>query len=247
VLSRNFGAFAAIREGLHLARGRVFAVMAADLQEPPELALEFFRRLLADECDVVVGVRRSRDDPAWIRTTSSIYWKLYRRLVIREVPAGGVDIFGCNERFRAELLRLNERAGFLIGQIFWLGFRRLELPYDRLPRKKGESGWPFRRRLRYLLDSVFAHSDLPILLLVLMGGIGALLSILAALIVSIAWLAGMIPVLGYTPLMLSVLFVGFVIIFCLGIIGIYVWRIAENVRARPLAVVAKLECFGPGS
>jgi glycosyltransferase involved in cell wall biosynthesis len=244
-LSRNFGSFAAIREGLRAARGRFFAVMAADLQEPPELAEEFFRRLAADECDVAVGVRRSRGDQAWVRLTSAVYWSLYRRFVMREVPAGGVDMFGCNLRFRDELLQLNEQAAFLIGQIFWLGFRRIEVPYDRLPRAKGESGWPLRRRLRYLVDSIFAHSDLPIQLLVLLGGFGTVLSLLAAVVVAIAWLAGGIAVQGYVPIMLALLFVGFVIILSLGIVGIYVWRIAENVRQRPLAVVARQEPFGP--
>ena len=246
VLSRNFGSFAAIREGLRIARGSVFAVMAADLQEPPELALDFFRRLLADECDVAVGVRRSRSDPAWVRATSAIYWSLYRRFVIREVPIGGVDMFACNEHFRAELLHLNENAGFLIGQIFWLGFRRAEVLYDRRRRQKGVTGWPFRRRLRYLVDSIFAHSDLPIHLLVMMGGIGATLTLSAATTVLVAWLAGAIHVQGYVPLMLSVLFVGFVIVLCLGIVGIYVWRIAENVRGRPLAIVASREEFRTG-
>lgn len=243
VLSRNFGSFAAIREGLRLARGQFFAVMAADLQEPPSLAIEFFQRLRADECDIAVGVRRSRGDPAWVRVTSSIYWHLYRRFVIPEVPAGGVDMFGCNRQFRDALLRLNEQAAFLIGQIFWLGFRRVEIPYDRRPRLKGESGWPFRRRLRYLVDSIFAHSDLPIHILVVLGAIGAGLSLVSAVIVAVAWLAAAISVQGYVPLMLSILFVGFVIIFSLGIIGIYVWRIAENVRQRPLAIVAWHEQF----
>ena len=86
-LSRNFGSFAAIRQGLALARGRFMAVMAADLQEPPELVVEFFRRLNEGEYDLVVGVRRSRVDPPLTRLTSRIYWTLYRTLVMQEMPA----------------------------------------------------------------------------------------------------------------------------------------------------------------
>ena len=178
-----------------------------------------------------------------MRATSAVYWRLYRRFVIPDVPAGGVDMFGCNERFRAELLRLNESAAFLIGQLYWLGFRRAEVSYDRRPRLKGHSAWPFRRRLRYLTDSIFAHSDLPIHLLVMIGGMGSVLTLLASLAVLAGWATGAVPVLGYVPLMLSVLFVGCVIMLCLGIVGIYVWRIAENVRGRPLAVVARQQDF----
>src|SRR6516164_3233520 len=155
-LSRNFGSFAAIRQGLALARGRFMAVMAADLQEPPELVVEFFRRLNEGEYDLVVGVRRSRVDPPLTRLTSRIYWTLYRTLVMPEMPAGGVDVFACTRPFRDALLSLEERNSFLIGQLFWLGFRRLEIPYERRARLVGKSAWKFQRRLRYMLDSIFA-------------------------------------------------------------------------------------------
>ncbi len=243
-LSRNFGAFAAIREGLAQARGRFFAVMAADLQEPPELVEHFFGVLRADGADLCLGVRRSRADPGMSRFLSQAYWRLYRRFVIREVPAGGVDVFGCNEAVRTALLSLNERSGSLIGQLFWVGFRRREVPYDRRARAKGTSAWHFSKRVRYFVDSVFAFSDLPIHLLVAMGGAGAALSAVVAAVVLAAWLLREIPVEGYVPIMLAVLFFGFATLLALGIIGIYVWRISENVRGRPNAIVARREVTG---
>ncbi len=243
-LSRNFGAFAAIREGLAQARGRFFAVMAADLQEPPELVEHFFGVLRADGADLCLGVRRSRADPGMSRFLSQAYWRLYRRFVIREVPAGGVDVFGCNEAVRTALLSLNERSGSLIGQLFWVGFRRREVPYDRRARAKGTSAWHFSKRVRYFVDSVFAFSDLPIHLLVAMGGVGAALSAVVAAVVLAAWLLREIPVEGYVPIMLAVLFFGFATLLALGIIGVYVWRISENVRGRPNAIVASREVTG---
>ncbi len=243
-LSRNFGAFAAIREGLAQARGRFFAVMAADLQEPPELVEHFFGVLRADGADLCLGVRRSRADPGMSRFLSQAYWRLYRRFVIREVPAGGVDVFGCNEAVRTALLSLNERSGSLIGQLFWVGFRRREVPYDRRARAKGTSAWHFSKRVRYFVDSVFAFSDLPIHLLVAMGGAGAALSAVVAVVVLAAWLLREIPVEGYVPIMLAVLFFGFATLLALGIIGVYVWRTSENVRGRPNAIVASREVTG---
>lgn len=243
-LSRNFGAFAAIREGLLRARGRFFAVMAADLQEPPELVQQFFRALQADEADLCLGVRRSRQDPGFSRFLSRIYWHAYRRFVIHDVPAGGVDIFGCNTAVRTAVLSLDERSGSLIGQLFWVGFRRLEVPYDRRARTKGTSAWSVAKRLRYFVDSVFAFSDLPIHMLIALGGIGAGLSGVGAAVVLMAWLLEDIPVAGYVPIMLAVLFFGFVTLLALGIIGIYVWRISENVRGRPNAIVARHEVTG---
>jgi hypothetical protein len=164
-MSRNFGAFAAIRAGLTEASGPYFAVMAADLQEPPELAVEFFRRLEQGTCDVVCGVRAARDDPWRTRLASNLFWALYRRLVQPEMPPGGVDVFGCNLAARDALVALSE-AQFE---------PRRAAPVDRHAPRPGplsssrpaarKSGWTLRRKITYMLDSSLAFSDLPIRLL----------------------------------------------------------------------------------
>ena len=242
-LSRNFGSFAAIRQGLALARGRFMAVMAADLQEPPELVVEFFRRLNEGEYDLVVGVRRSRVDPPLTRLTSRIYWTLYRTLVMPEMPAGGVDVFACTHPFRDALLSLEERNSFLIGQLFWLGFRRLEIPYERRARLVGKSAWKFQRRLRYMLDSIFAYSDLPISALLWLGAIGVGGSFCLSLTLVILWACGRIDVRGYVPIMLAVMFFGSLLVLGQGILGCYIWRAAENTKKRPISVVLS-HCSG---
>lgn len=128
LLTRNFGAFAAVRMGLELAAGDFFAVMAADLQEPPELALQMLALLEQDQADVVIAERAMRHDPWWQRWQSQLFWALYRRYVVADMPPGGVDVFACNRAFRDALLALQERRSSLIAQIFWLGFRRAGVP-----------------------------------------------------------------------------------------------------------------------
>jgi glycosyltransferase involved in cell wall biosynthesis len=246
-LSRNFGSFAAIRQGLALARGECLAVMAADLQEPPELVAQFFRELDANNCDVVVGVRTSRADPPFNRLMARIYWSLYRRLIMRDIPAGGVDVFACNRAFRDALLTLEERNSFLIGQLFWLGFRRAEIAYQRRPRTAGESAWKFRRRLRYMLDSVFAFSDLPISFLLWLGAIGVGVSSVLAVVMIVAWMWGAISVRGYVPIMLAIMFFGSILILGQGILGCYLWRVSENSKKRPLSVVLSHRVGPPAS
>lgn len=242
-LSRNFGSFAAIRMGLDAAHGPYFAVMAADLQEPPELAAEFFRTLEAGQVDVVVGVRQSRGDP-WLSAASSrLFWAAYRRFVQPEVPPGGVDVFGCNKVVRDALLRLRESNSTLIGLLFWLGFRRAELPYVRLPRPVGRSAWSFRRKLRYLMDSCFALTDLPINLIMAVGAFGLSASVILSVVVFVAWLVGAIPVPGYTPVMLLLLTAFTALMLSLGVIGSYVWRTFENTKNRPLYVPMVHEVF----
>src|SRR5687768_789127 len=115
--ARNFGSFAAIRTGLRAAKGDYFAVIAADLQEPPELLIQFLSKLLEGEADIAVGVREGREDPAMSQFAANLFWSFYRRFVLRDIPAGGVDVFGCNRRIRDELLQLEEANSSLVGLV----------------------------------------------------------------------------------------------------------------------------------
>ena len=241
--SRNFGSFAAIRTGMAAASGDYIGVMAADLQEPPELMLEFLARLMDGDCDVVVGCRSDRDDPPMSRFAASLFWKTYRRFINCEVPLAGVDVFGCNRRFRDELLRLGEANSSLVGLIFWLGFRRAEVYYARRARKYGKTAWSFSRKVNYLLDSVFSFTDLPVKILSAVGLVGVITAILFGLVVLLARVFGGIPVPGYTATVLTVLFFGGLNALGLGIVGSYAWRSFENTKARPLALVMDAHTF----
>ncbi len=236
-LSRNFGPFAAVRAGLAAGGGDIFAVMAADLQEPPELILSFRDALESGRYDVAVGCRESRSDPLRDRLFSAAFWGLYRAFVQRDVPRGGVDVFGCTRRFRDEILALGENNTTLVGLIFWLGFRRAEIRYQRRPRRHGKSAWLFRRKFRYLLDSCFAFSDLPIRLLSLVGLMGIGLSIAAGAAVFVARATGRIDVPGYAATVLTVMFFGGLNSLGIGILGEYLWRTFENTKGRPGYVV----------
>lgn len=236
--SRNFGSFPAIRSGLEAARGEYFGVMAADLQEPPELLITFFKALHENECDVAIGTRISRNDPFISRLSSGLFWGLYRRLVVPDMPKGGVDVFGCNRQFRDKLLELEESRSSLIGLIFWLGFRRKLVGYERQLRQEGSSAWTFSRKLDYMMDSIFAFIDYPIRLLIRIGSIGSILAIFFGIVILIARLAGAIEVPGYTALMIAILNLSALNLFGLGMVGTYAWRGYENSKQRPLAVVA---------
>ncbi|QNA90326.1 glycosyltransferase family 2 protein [Massilia sp. Dwa41.01b] len=236
--SRNFGSFPAIRTGLQAARGSFFGVMAADLQEPPELLVAFFRALAADECDVAIGTRNARNDPASSRLASSLFWGMYRKLVVPDMPPGGVDVFGCNTVFRDQLLALDESRSSLIALIFWLGFRRKLVGYERLVRQEGKSAWTLSKKIDYMMDSIFAFTDYPIRLLMRIGALGSAASLGVALMVAVARLVGAISVPGYAATMLAVLVLGALNLLGLDLVGTYAWRAYENSKQRPLAVVA---------
>lgn len=238
VHSRNFGSFPAIRSGLAAARGDYFGVMAADLQEPPELLIAFFKALALDECDVAIGTRTGRNDPYASRLASGLFWGLYRRLVVHDMPEGGVDVFGCNQIFRDQLLKLEESRSSLIALIFWLGFRRKLVSYERLERQEGRSSWTFRKKVDYMMDSIFAFTDYPIRLLIRIGVVGCILSVVLGALVFAGHLSGQITVPGYAATMLVVLFFGMLNLLGLGLVGTYAWRGYENSKRRPLAVTS---------
>ncbi|MFN0107347.1 MAG: glycosyltransferase family 2 protein [Blastocatellia bacterium] len=242
-LSRNFGSFQAISAGMANASGDYLAVMAADLQEPPELALSFRSMLESGNYDVVIGTRAKRDDPLVARLLSTIFWKAYRSIVQREVPPGGVDVFACTRDFASQLLALKESNTTLVGLLFWLGFRRGELSYERRAREHGKSAWSFRRKLKYLLDSAFAFSDLPMRLMSLIGLSGIGLSLLLTLIVLAAKLSGRVEVPGYTATVLIIMFFGGLNSLGIGLIGEYLWRTFENTKRRPNYVIARQQEF----
>ena len=243
LLSRNFGSFAAIRAGLELGQSDRYAVMAADLQEPPELVLEMDKVLRSEPVDIVMGTRESRNDPLSSRIPAQLFWWLYRKYVIHDVPPGGVDVFGCNRAFRDTLLQFDERHSSLIAQIFWLGFRRKLISYVRQPRQHGESAWTLRKKVNYLMDSVFAFTDLPIRLLIRVGGVTAVLAGLLGLVIAGGKLMGLSSVPGYAMTMLTIIFLGAVNLFALGIVGSYAWRAYENTKGRPHTIPMKIHNF----
>ena len=221
--------------------------MAADLQEPPELLLEFFRALSDRPLDVVFGRRRHRSDHLLSRLASNTFWTAYRWLVQPDVPEGGVDVFAVTANFRDRLVALDESNSSMLGLLFWLGGRREFIGYSRLRRMHGKSAWTLKKKFTYVLDSVFAFSDLPVRLLMAAGLLGLTVAAILGAVVFVARISGQFEVPGYAGAMLAILFFGALNTFGIGIVGNYAWRAYENTKRRPSDVVSfKLDFRGQG-
>jgi hypothetical protein len=153
------------------------------------------------------------------------------------MPSGGIDVFGCNRAVRDQLLGLEAVRTSLVGQLIWLGFRKKAIPYTRLPRKHGKSAWSFRKKLDYLLDSIFSFTDGPIKALLTTGFFGLLISVGFGIAVLGAKLGGSVAVPGYAATAIMILFFAALNLFGLGIVGSYAYRAYENTKGRPSAVV----------
>jgi glycosyltransferase involved in cell wall biosynthesis len=246
-LSRNFGSFCAITAGLEAGAGDRFAVLAADLQEPPELIVRFSEVLRSGRADVAFGQRVARADPWLSELFSGLFWRIYRRFVVKDMPEGGVDAFACTRQVRDRLLELKEAHTNLVALLFWLGFRREFVPYERQRRLEGKSAWTLSKKVRYCLDSIFSFTDLPIRMLLGVGIAGIAFSVLCSAAVLAARVMGDVKVPGYTPIVLAVLFFGGSTSLGLGIVGQYLWLTLQNSRNRPNYVVAEAREYPAGA
>ena len=239
LLSRNFGAFSAIRAGLREARGEATVVMAADLQEPTSLILDMLGIVQRDEADVAVGVRQSRKDGVVSRTLSAVFWKVFNRVSSLELPRGGVDIFALSRSARETLNSFEESSTSLIGLIYWMGFRRQEVPYHRVERQVGKSSWSLQKRINYAKDSITAFSEFPLSVFLWSGVIGAVVSLAFAFIGAFQYVFTSDHQSQREITAIGLLFVASYLMAGLGIIGTYLWRLAENVRNRPDSITWK--------
>lgn len=238
--SRNFGSFAAIVTGFRHSSGNYLAVMSADLQEPIELIQEFFETLPEDEFDIVVGARESRADGWASNIGSNSFWFLFRKIIQPGIPRGGVDVFGCSRQVAETIQKMPESNTSLIGLLYWIGYNRKEIPYVRKAREKGKSAWGFRRRFKYLGDSLFSFTTLPITIITWLGIVGTTVAFSLGVMVFISWLNGDIEQPGYTALILVQLASTAAVLTAIGVVGTYVWRTYDNSKQRPNAIEREL-------
>lgn len=232
-LSRNFGSNAAILAGLGFARGDSIVVLAADLQDPPELIPELVAARHRG-AEVVVAARRTRDDPPVSRFFSAAFNRLFRRFVFADFPAGGFDFLLVSKRVAHVLVEMSERNSYIFGQAFWVGFRREIVEYDRAPRGEGRSRWTLTRKAKYFVDAFTAFSYLPIRAAALLGFLLALAGFAYAGVLIVLRLTGVIAdAPGFAALAVLVLVASGVQLLVTAMVGEYLWRVLEESRRRP--------------
>ena len=235
-LSRNFGHQAAITAGLDHARGDATVMLDADLQDPPELIprmVEEWRR----GGDVVFAVRRTRQGETRFKlATARWFYRLFSRLAQIDLTPQAGD-FRLLDRRALEVLRaMPERNRFLRGMSAWVGFDQRGVEYDRDERFAGATKYTPRRMLRFSFDAIASFSHTPLQLATMLGFLFSLVAFLAIPVAIGFRIAGeFVP--GITTVLLVVLLLGGIQLITVGIIGEYLGRVYEEVKARPLYVV----------
>lgn len=242
-LSRNFGHQVAITAGMQWASGQTVTVMDADLQDPPEVVCDLIATWRKGY-EVVYAVRRRREgETPFKRWTAALFYRLLRRLTEVDLPVDTGD-FRLLDRVAVDaLLRLPERHRFVRGMVSWVGFRQIGVPYDRAPRLVGETHYPLRKMLKLAFDGITSFSSAPLQIATSLGMFAALLAMGLALWALYLKLFTHATIQGWTSTLLVILFLGSGQLLGLGIIGQYLGRIYDEVKARPLYFVARTSGF----
>ena len=236
-LSRRFGKEHALCAGLEATLGDGVLVMDADLQHPPALIPQMVHEWLHEGFEVVEARKTDRGDESLLqRLEAGLFYSLLRRL-------SGIDLAGASDfklmdrRVLEAWASLGERNLFFRGMSAWLGFRRKELPFSVEARAGGQSGWNVRGLMRLAVTGITAFSSVPIHVVTLMG----LLFLAFAGILGGQTLYNKltdVAVDGFTTVILLQLLIGSVVMIGLGVIGLYVSRIYDEVKGRPRYVIS---------
>ncbi|AIQ26303.1 glycosyltransferase family 2 protein [Paenibacillus sp. FSL H7-0737] len=235
-LSRNFGSMSAIQAGLRYTTGDCVGIIAADLQDPPEMFKEMVEHWRTG-IKVVLGTRADREESFSQKMFSNTYYFLLEKFALKGYPKGGFDFLLIDRQVVQEVLEIQEKNTSVMSLIYWLGHDQVQIPYVRQERKLGKSRWTLAKKVKLFIDSFVSFSYTPIRFMSFIGFVTAFLSFLYGVFVIISTVFGIIELQGWTTIIALITFLLGIIMIMLGIIGEYLWRILDESRERPSYVV----------
>ncbi len=235
--SRNFGHQIAVSAGLDQCIGQRIVIIDADLQDPPELILDMYRKM--DEgYQVVYAKRRARKGESFAKKiTARIFYRTLQKITSINIPVDTGD-FRIMDRCIVDVLKqMPEQQKFLRGQISWAGYSQTYIEYDREQRNAGETGYTYKKMIRFALDGITSFSNVPLKTVTFFGFVVSIIAFLMTVYALYSRFMSKDFVPGWTSLMLAILFIGGIQLIGIGIIGEYISRISANVRNRPLYII----------
>jgi dolichol-phosphate mannosyltransferase len=239
--SRNFGFQEAVTAGMDHARGAAVILTDADLQDPPEVIPDMIAKW-REGFDVVYGVRAEREGETWFKKiTAKMFYRIIHRITSVNIPLDTGDFRLMDRKVVEAITHMRERNRFLRGMVPWVGFRQVGVFYKRDARFAGQSKFStLRPMLKFALNAITSFSYLPLHLATYLGFIIAVLAAVSILVVILLRLfTPAEALLGQATTLVAVLFLGGVQLISLGIIGEYLGRIYDEVKGRPLYLVAE--------
>lgn len=238
-LSRNFGQHYAITAGLQQARGEWTVVMDCDLQDRPEEIPNLYQKT-QEGYDSVLAQRIVRHDTFFKRLSSKCFYKVFSYLTDTTQDSSVANFGIYNRKVIDSILQMGDAVKYFPTQVQWVGYKRTYLPVEHAERAEGKSTYNFKRLLHLAFDSMISFSDKPLRLTVKLGFIITALAFIAGIWFLIRWLNGSIAVLGYTSIMISIWLLAGVLISLLGVIGLYIGKMFEKAKDRPVYIVSEI-------
>lgn len=237
-LSRNFGQHYAIAAGLDCVKGDWVIVMDCDLQDQPEEILNLYNKA-AEGFDIVLASRKNRKDSFLKRIFSSFFFKFLGYLTGRKFDHTTANFGIYSSKVIKSICSMRESIRVFPIMVSWLGFNSTHIDVEHGNRLEGKSTYNFRSLSNLALDIILAYSDKPIRLIIKLGFLICAISFIFAFTVLYRYSFGIITVSGYTSLIISIWFLSGIIVFILGVIGLYVGKTFEGVKQRPIYVIDK--------
>ena len=243
--SRNFGHQLAITAGVDRAEGDAVVVMDADLQDPPEIVAQMLEKFRGGY-DVVYAIREKRaGETLFKRFTAAAYYRLLNTMLGVAIPVDVGDFRLMSRQVVLTLRALREQHRFVRGLVAWLGFRQTAVTYDRSARFAGETKYPLRKMLGFAIDGITSFSIVPLRFATWLGVLSGLVAIFAAAWAMYVKIFQQEAVQGWTTIMMLVAFGSSAQLLMTGVLGEYIGRIYEEVKRRPLYIVAKETNLAP--
>ncbi|HEY6129614.1 MAG TPA: glycosyltransferase family 2 protein [Candidatus Acidoferrum sp.] len=238
-LSRNFGHQAALTAALDHASGDATVILDGDLQDPPESIPALIAKF-QEGYDVIYAQRKRRKEGPLLKLSFYLFYRLMHGLSDTHLPLDAGDFGLISRRVVNQLRKMPEHHRYLRGMRSWVGFRQIGISIERSERFAGESKYGFLKYLKLASDAIFSFSTIPIRAAALLGAVSVFLSGLFVLYSIIAKMVFHQSPKGFTALIVVLTFLAGTVLFFLGIIGEYVGRVYEEVKARPLYVIEKI-------
>lgn len=243
--SRNFGHQAALTAGLDYAEADYVCVIDADLQDPPEIIPEMLA-LAQQGYDVVYGKRRERaGETAFKKTSASFFYRFLTAICRVDIPTDTGDFRLVSRRVVTAFRQMRETHRFVRGMVPWVGFQSTAFLYDRCERFAGTTKYPFFKMVRFATDAILSFSNFPLRVSTYVGLCMTALSLLGMIVVLYLRLFTRFTVPGVSAVLFLVLLMGGVQFIILGVMGEYIGRIFEQVKQRPLYVIAATSNLNP--
>ena len=242
--SRNFGHQTAITAGIDQAQGDAVVVIDADLQDPPEVIVDFVAKW-EEGYDVVYGVREKREGESRLKLfTASLFYRLLKTFSKIDIPLDVGDFRLMSRRAVDYLKQMKEKDRFVRGLVSWIGFEQVGVTYVRDKRYAGTTKYPYRKMIKFAFDGITSFSTIPLSLATWLGFVTSGFAFIYMASVFVQKMLGN-TVQGWATIMVALLFLGGVQLICLGILGQYIGRIFNEVKPRPIYVIEDIFQF-PG-